>query len=186
MARATGRNNHYVGERVGSRVIIAEHESSTPKYRRFLIRCDCGREQITSGVSFRASKACKKCNTGGALRKYGDRTIVGVAIYRSWTSMRRRCNQAAINVRTMRWAGRGIKVCSEWNNFPVFEAWSLANGYRPGLSLDRIDSDGDYEPGNCQWVTRSENSKRCRAQYHFIRRATPFAPPYDEPCYGDA
>jgi hypothetical protein len=46
----------------------------------------------------------------------------------------------------------------------------LGNGYRLGLSLDRIDVNGNYQPDNCQWITRSENSKRVRASYKMTRR----------------
>jgi hypothetical protein len=61
--------------------------------------------------------------------------------------------------RNARWYA-GISVCPEWQKFEGFRDWALANGYREGLSLDRIFVWGDYEPGNCEWVTRSENSRR--------------------------
>lgn len=49
-------------------------------------------------------------------------------------------------------------MCPEWrNDFAVFRAWALANGYADTLTIDRIDNDGNYEPGNCQWLTLSEN-----------------------------
>lgn len=86
--------------------------------------------------------------------------------------MRRRCNPNTKDPRNKNWAGKGVRVCDEWQDFSKFEEWSLANGYREGLSLDRIDSDGNYEPSNCEWVTRSVNSKRCRAQYRFEKITT--------------
>jgi hypothetical protein len=62
------------------------------------------------------------------------------------------------------YAGRGIKVCSEWRgSFVAFHQWALKNGYRVGLTLDRIDNDGHYEPSNCRWVTRGDNSKKMHA-----------------------
>ena len=52
-------------------------------------------------------------------------------------------------------------MCTEWkDNFQVFHDWAMANGYSEGLTIDRIDSSGNYEPSNCQWLTRSENSKK--------------------------
>lgn len=62
--------------------------------------------------------------------------------------------------RTKYWAGRGITVCAEWATFAAFKTWAEANGYRKGMSLDRIHSRGNYVPSNCEWVTRGENSKR--------------------------
>lgn len=52
------------------------------------------------------------------------------------------------------YGGRGIRVCDEWRwSFPAFFEWARANGWEPGLSIDRIDNHGDYEPGNCRFVT---------------------------------
>lgn len=174
------------GDRRGKLTILGRAEGGTSRHPRYRVRCDCGNEYDTAGGTLSKAGACRKCNHGGQPRKYGDRIIAKSPLYRSWTAMRRRCNAENINSHSARWAGRGIKVCPEWNEFPAFEAWSLANGYKPGLSIDRVDNDGDYTPKNCEWVTRSVNSKRARALYRFvpIARAVP-SYPYDEPCYGD-
>ena len=55
---------------------------------------------------------------------------------------------------------KGVAVCHEWDMYGVFRAWALNNGFRKGLTLDRIDSDGGYSPTNCQWITGSENSRK--------------------------
>jgi hypothetical protein len=61
------------------------------------------------------------------------------------------------------YGGRGIKICEEWKNSRIaFLEWALSNGYKEGLTIDRIDNDGDYEPSNCRWVdyyTQSENKR---------------------------
>lgn len=92
-----------------------------------------------------------------------------------WSCMRQRCNNP--NHTAARWYhDKGIRVCSEWeNSFQEFMEWSMTHGYAEDLTIDRIDSGGDYCPGNCQWITRSENSRRagivtCKAMAPGTRR----------------
>lgn len=62
--------------------------------------------------------------------------------------------------------GKGIAVCEEWiNNIKSFYSWCIENGWENGLVIDRINSNGNYEPSNCQFITASENSKRARLQH---------------------
>ena len=58
-----------------------------------------------------------------------------------------------------RYGGRGIKMCDEWINNPQsFYDWAINNGYEEGLSIDRIDVNGNYEPNNCRWVDNKTQS----------------------------
>lgn len=59
---------------------------------------------------------------------------------------------------------KGIKVCPEWYEYSVFKKWALQNGFEPGanLVLDRINSSGNYNPENCQWLTKSEHALKDR------------------------
>lgn len=87
-------------------------------------------------------------------------------IYMIWFDMKRRCNQPQ-NKRFNRYGGRGIKVCDEWLNFQSFFDWSLANGYKDDLTIDRVNKDGDYGPDNCRWadlITQANN----RSNNHYI------------------
>jgi hypothetical protein len=164
------RNKIQVGDRSGSRIVTGIDPSGTSKHMRVFVRCDCGDESSVGAHVFRGTTACKACSPGGAKRKYGDRTMKPLKLYHTWIQMRRRC-YAKQDPRSARWGGRGIIVCHEWDqSFAVFETWALANGYVPGLTIDRINPDGNYEPSNCEFVTRSVNSQRCRATYTFTRR----------------
>lgn len=83
-------------------------------------------------------------------------------IYRVWYQMRNRC-KAPGNPQYKDYGGRGISICSEWDDYPTFERWALANGYKPGLVFDREDNNGNYTPENCRWVTHSVSSTNRRS-----------------------
>lgn len=84
-----------------------------------------------------------------------------------WHNMKYRCFTESCPV-FHRYGGRGITMCDEWLNFDTFKEWSLSHGYKNNLCIDRINNDGDYEPSNCQWITRGENT--ARANHLFVRR----------------
>lgn len=81
-------------------------------------------------------------------------------LYSIWEHMKWRCYNAKSN-RYHRYGLRGITVCEEWIRNPKeFINWGLRNGWKPGLTIDRINNDFGYSPDNCQFLTISENSKK--------------------------
>jgi hypothetical protein len=77
----------------------------------------------------------------------------------SWRDMKRRCLDEK-HPRYKRYGYRGIEICKDWYNLNAFIDWALNNGWRPGLTIDRTDNNGNYCPANCRWVSKSENSKK--------------------------
>ena len=81
-------------------------------------------------------------------------------LYNIWRCMKQRCNNPN-HSEYHRYGGRGIRVYPYWeNSFESFKKWALANGYQDDLTIDRINNDAGYNPRNCQWISRSENSKK--------------------------
>lgn len=127
---------------------------------KVLCRCNCGREKIkqTTHIVRRISKQCRSCSNE-------DRKTHGLyrhPIYSVWDNMKARCNNPNNGGYSL-YGGRGISVCDRWNDFKNFYD-DMIKGYKKGLQLDRKNTDGNYEPSNCRWVTRSQNNMNTRSR----------------------
>jgi len=82
-------------------------------------------------------------------------------LYHTWCSIKARCYNRNNKEYILCYGSKGIKMCDEWkNSFIIFREWALNNGYSDNLTIDRINGNGNYEPSNCQWITKNLNSQK--------------------------
>lgn len=133
------------------------------KVPRWSCECVCGTTLVVRQDYLRSGKTRSCGCLREELRATTPRThgMRRSAEYRIWTDMRQRCTNPARNSYVF-YGARGIRVCDEW--FNSFEAFIRDVGPRPGLgySIDRIDSNGHYEPGNVRWATTKQQGRNSR------------------------
>lgn len=138
--------------------------------KKWNAQCSCGKfgRVFQSSLLSGCSKSCGCLHREISRRvcisrtKHGDSRRGKISRIRSiWGSIRRRCINPKVKA-FANYGGRGIKICSEWNDYRVFKDWALRNGYQDGLTIDRINNDGDYEPRNCRWITLKLQSRNKR------------------------
>lgn len=153
------------GERFGMWQ-VGSYIANRHNHSVYLCKCDCGATKEVSGSYLRNGKS-KSCGC----EMYGKSRFEGKSLKRHLPhyyrlrdvhhGMQLRCSIKGKGI-NKNYYHRGIRVCSEWRSYPSFYSWAIKNGYQPGLQIDRINNDGNYEPSNCRWVTPKENAKNRR------------------------
>lgn len=138
------------GKKFGKWLVI-KLDRLAPPHKYYWCRCDCGSEKSVQGNSL-ACGTSTSCGCDKGAKIAAAKTVHGKSrhpAYQSWSAMRRRCSDP--NFAAYPWYGaRGIRVCERWDEFDLFWA-DMGQTWAKGLSIDRINPDGDYCPENCRW-----------------------------------
>lgn len=119
----------------------------------FVVQCKCGSIQAMRAKNLKSGNSTK-CKACAHITHHGSKT----RLYQCWADMMKRC-YASEREDFGRYGAKGVTVCEEWHKFENFRDWALAHGYADHLTLDRFpDQEGNYEPGNCRWVTTKEQN----------------------------
>lgn len=142
--------------------------TSNYKKRYGIYLCNCGSKfkAQTSSIKNGYTKSCGCLQKEIARQAQTKHGLSRTPLYRTWAGIIKRTtnpNDSGYE----NYGGRGIIMCDEWkNDFNLFHEWAVSNGYKVGLTIDRINNDGNYEPNNCRWATslvQAQNTRLLRS-----------------------
>lgn len=139
-----------VGKKFGRLLVLEQFRTNNRLYCR--CRCDCGKELtvLRNSLIRNKSRSCGCLKNELTIQRFTTHKHTGTRTFRIWLAMRQRC-YCPSQKEYSRYGGRGITVCKRWRT--SFQNFLTDMGECPeGYSIDRINSDGNYEPGNCRWA----------------------------------
>lgn len=140
----------------------------------WLCQCNCGKIREVDGwqLSSGETKSCGCFSKESLIKRQTTHGMSRLRPYTIWEDMKQRCNNP-LNSNYHNYGKRGIKICFRWEK-SFIDFWEdMHKGYSDSLQIDRINNDGNYEPGNCQWVTQSKNLNNRRNSKHDSPKITP-------------
>lgn len=144
------------GQRFG-RLTVLYREGSLNGHAAWMCECDCGKKKVIRSCDMVNGKStsCGCFHNEIVAEITKSHELCGTRLYNIYNLMLQRCyNEKATGY--ARYGGRGITVCSEWHEPENFFKWAQENGYADNLTLERINTDGNYAPSNCRWATIKE------------------------------
>lgn len=151
----------WTGEKVGDLTVIGLGEKYKNGKISWNCRCKCGRvvRRISFDLSRKRATRCIKCAKRGSQIVHG---MSDTKIYQVWQGIKARCCNPN-NKSYENYGGRGISLCDDWKRgFQSFYDWAIYNGYEEGLSIERLDVNGNYEPKNCVWIPVEQQARNTR------------------------
>ena len=154
-----------IGHRFGRLTVLSRLVTSYKKNALWECRCNCGNIHVVSSAHLGFTKSCgclkREIATSRIYQQLTRHGRSGTSEHTAWIQMRQRCSLP--NHRAWKdYGGRGVTVCERWLN--SFENFFADMGMKPSPkhSIDRVNNDGNYEPNNCRWATKSEQRRNQR------------------------
>lgn len=161
------RTKNLVGQRFG-RLVVTSYYGHKNGRVAWNCLCDCGKTTVvlSGGLCSGKTKSCgcyhSDISRKQVIERFTKHGGANTAIYSRWCSMKDRCCNPN-NPSYHNYGGRGITICDEWvKDFEAFRTWAYENGYRPNLTLERIDNNKGYSPDNCRFISNARQQRNRR------------------------
>ena len=158
-----GKKIDLTGQRFGRLIVLQDVGTDRYGSYRWLCKCDCGKTTIATRTNLTTGHT-QSCGCIAREKMLNYHGIPNKHLTRVRLSMKRRCYDPRCK-EYKHYGQRGIKICDEWmghDGRDKFVQWALDNGYSEGLTIDRIDVNGDYNPDNFRWITKAEQNRNKR------------------------
>ena len=148
------------GQKFGRLTVVGENPQRTKsREKRYNCMCSCGKKVTVTGTALRnGTSSCGCIRIELLVKRVTKHRLSKHPLFHLWSGIHARCYSPKAT-RYSSYGGKGIIVCEDWlNAFLPFYDWACTHGWKPGLTIDRKDNNGNYTPSNCRFITRAENN----------------------------